>query len=449
MTEDLSDAEKKELQQKEDAKALLSELKTQLAEAEKMLMSKEMAAAENGKALTDAKENMADAETSLDAGSKFLKQVIEMCGQMDTHFEERIKTRNLELSAIQEALKMLTADDARDLFTSTLGSFVQLRSLRRVRTARERASDVLRKAGAKSKDTELIALSTSVALDGFEKVKKAINEMIADLKTQQADEVKHKDFCTAELQKNDMDTIAKTDEKKDLDSKIDLLTENLASIIDEIAKTKAALEQTKVELMSASMDRVAENKAFQDAVADQRATQALLEKVQVRLAKFYGEGAGALVQAKHKQPALVQAKQPAPPVQIVEYKKSGGASPVITMIDNLIHDAALLEKEAITDENTAQADYEAYVTDSNESMDAKIRSLTNLAETKAPTETELQDTTTSSEQAASDLESLAGVAADLHKACDFTLKNFDIRQEARGQEIEALQQALAILSGMQ
>ena len=52
-------------------------------------------------------------------------------------------------------------------------------------------------------------------------------------------------------------------------------------------------------------------------------------------------------------------------------------------------------------------------------------------------------------QAASDLESLAGVAADLHKACDFTLKNFDIRQEARGQEIEALQQALAILSGMQ
>jgi hypothetical protein len=448
MTEDLSDTEKLELKQKEDSKSLLAELKTQLDEAEKMLMSKEMALANNGKALTDAKEDMANAETSLDADSKFLKQVIEMCGQMDTHFEERIKTRNLEIAAIGEALKMLTSDDARDLFTSTLG-FVQLRSLKRVKSARERASDVLRKAGAKAKNTDLIALSTTVALDGFVKVKKAINEMIDDLKTQQADEVKHKDFCTAELQKNDMDTIAKTDEKKDLDSKIDLLTENLASIVDEIAKTKAALEQTKVELMSASMDRVADNKAFQDVIADQRATQALLEKVQVRLAKFYGEGAGALVQAKHKQPALVQAKQPAPPVQIVEYKKSGGASPVITMIDNLIHDAALLEKEAITDENTAQADYEAYVTDSNESMDAKIRSLTNLAETKATTETELQDTTTSSEQAASDLESLAGVAADLHKACDFTLKNFDIRQEARGQEIEALQQALAILSGMQ
>merc|ERR1719218_87955 len=58
------------------------------------------------------------------------------------------------------------------------------------------------------------------------------------------------------------------------------------------------------------MDRVEENKAFQNAVADQRATQALLEKVQVRLAKFYTEGSPALmqgktalVQAKHKQPA--------------------------------------------------------------------------------------------------------------------------------------------------
>merc|ERR1719473_2472275 len=292
----------------EDAKALLAELKTQLDEAEKMLMDKEMALANNNKALADAKENMEDAETSLDADSKFLKQVIEMCGKMDTHFEERIKTRNLELSAIQEALKMLTADDARDLFTSTLG-FVQLKSFKRIRSARERASDVLRKAGAKSKDTQLIALSTNVALDGFEKVKKAINEMIADLKTQQADEVKHKDFCQAELQKNDMDTIAKTDEKKDLDSKIDMLTEQLASLVDEIAKTKAALEQTKVELMSASMDRVAENKAFQDSVADQRATQALLEKVQVRLAKFYTEGSPALVQGKT---ALVQAKHKQP-----------------------------------------------------------------------------------------------------------------------------------------
>lgn len=45
------------------------------------------------------------------------------------------------------------------------------------------------------------------------------------------------------------------------------------------------------------------------------------------------------------------------------------------------------------------------------------------------------------------LEQLANEGADLHKSCDFVVKNFDIRQEARSQEVEALKQAKAILSG--
>jgi len=43
--------------------------------------------------------------------------------------------------------------------------------------------------------------------------------------------------------------------------------------------------------------------------------------------------------------------------------------------------------------------------------------------------------------------SLAQYEADLHEQCDFVLKNFDIRQKARLQEMEAVQAAKAILSG--
>merc|ERR1719326_806102 len=46
-----------------------------------------------------------------------------------------------------------------------------------------------------------------------------------------------------------------------------------------------------------------------------------------------------------------------------------------------------------------------------------------------------------------DLESLANENADLHKDCDFTLKNFELRQGARDGEIEALKQAIQIFSG--
>jgi len=48
-----------------------------------------------------------------------------------------------------------------------------------------------------------------------------------------------------------------------------------------------------------------------------------------------------------------------------------------------------------------------------------------------------------------DLEGLSAYLASLHGDCDYVVKNFDIRQEARAQEIEALQQAKQILSGAQ
>jgi len=46
-----------------------------------------------------------------------------------------------------------------------------------------------------------------------------------------------------------------------------------------------------------------------------------------------------------------------------------------------------------------------------------------------------------------ELEQLKNEALDLHNSCDFTMKNFDIRQASRDQEVEALRQAKSILSG--
>ena len=46
-----------------------------------------------------------------------------------------------------------------------------------------------------------------------------------------------------------------------------------------------------------------------------------------------------------------------------------------------------------------------------------------------------------------DAEKLATYKADLHKSCDFLMKNFDTRQSAITAEIEGLGQAKSILSG--
>jgi len=136
-----------------------------------------------------------------------------------------------------------------------------------------------------------------------------------------------------------------------------------------------------------------------------------------------------------------------PPVKFKTMKKNSGASPVIGMIQQIIEDSKALENEAVAGEQEGQKSYETFVQDSND----VIAKLTESASMKNKA---LANAKVDSEQAKSDLEStngelesLALYEADLHGDCDFVLKNFNIRQKARLDEMEAIQQAKAILSG--
>ncbi|CEM28710.1 unnamed protein product [Vitrella brassicaformis CCMP3155] len=118
------------------------------------------------------------------------------------------------------------------------------------------------------------------------------------------------------------------------------------------------------------------------------------------------------------------------------------------MLQQIQSDAASMEQEAIHDEQDAQSAYETFVKDSNASIEAKQRDITDKTEFKATSAADLTQTKEDHAAVITELEQLASYAASVHQACDFVLKNFDIRQTARDQEIEALKQAKAILSGM-
>lgn len=71
----------------------------------------------------------------------------------------------------------------------------------------------------------------------------------------------------------------------------------------------------------------------------------------------------------------------------------------------------------------------------------------NKDQEKGRAEMDLSETHSSLEGKKIELEQLSNENADLHKSCDFVMKNFEVRQEAFDQEVEALRQAKAILSG--
>merc|ERR1719390_559940 len=117
------------------------------------------------------------------------------------------------------------------------------------------------------------------------------------------------------------------------------------------------------------------------------------------------------------------------------------------MLQTIINDAASMEAETLRAEEESQKAYEDFVKETNASVDAKNKDIANKSEEKAKAEEDLVEAKEGKENTLLDLEQLSNYNAELHQSCDFVLKNFDLRQTARDEEIEALKQAKAILSG--
>mmetsp|Transcript_78747 Transcript_78747/g.172660 ORF Transcript_78747/g.172660 Transcript_78747/m.172660 type:complete len:690 (-) Transcript_78747:242-2311(-) len=388
-----------------------------------------------------AKVDTDDTKASLSADEQFLGMLKEKCQMTDKEWEERQKTRQLEMEAVSQALAVLSSDDAHDLFTRTFNpSLLQLASSTAYSDRRAAASQVLADAAKKAHNPHLATLAYQVKLDAFTRVKKAIDDMIAQLLKEKDDEIKHKDFCTDEFHQNQLQTEKKDREEQDLTAKIEDLTMAIEQLAHAIEALKGEIAEMQVQLKRAGEDRELENKDFQTMVADQRETQKLLKTALQVLGDFYNKKTASLLQ--RQEPA-----GPPPPAGFETYKNNAGSGGVIQLIQQIISDAKAMEAEAIRSEEDAQKAYEDFVKETNASIEAKSKDIVEKSEVKARAEGELVETKEAKEAVILELEQLSNYNAQLHQSCDFVLKNFDLRQTARDEEIEALRQAKAILSG--
>jgi len=389
---------------------------------------------------------------------EFLRNLKLTCMDLDEQWGQRSKTRGAETKAVSEAISVITADDSMDLLRQTAG-FLQINSDleegAEAKLLRKRAVSSLRKAAqaplfktddllaawqhrigaAGGPSSQLSTLAVSVSLDSFKKLKEVMDKMVVDLKQEQADEVAFKSHCTKEFDVTEKDTFQKTDLKGDLEANIAKLAKLTESLAAEIATATGQIADTEVAIKKASQVREGENAEFQKTVADQRATQAILKKALGKLQEFY------------KKAFLIQKSKQEPPVKFNAYKKNGGASPVIGLIQQIIEDSQALEGEAVKGETEAQTGYETFVKDSNSLIGKLTEAISMKTEAKAGANMDSEQAKSDLESTEGELEALGQYEADLHRDCDFVLKNFNIRQKARLDEIEAIGQAKGILSG--
>jgi hypothetical protein len=223
MGEDFAAAQaaEKEKQANYDKLIALKREEFKLAKERKMAAFQEMTQNKIDKANTD--NDVLNTKKALSADQKFLVELKEKCETFDKDFEERSKTRNEEIVAIGEALKILTDENARDTFMKNSAiQFLQMSTAERQR--RHQAIAFLRQrlmnGGA---SVALLKLTSALQLDAFKKVREAMTKMIADLQKQQKDEFNKNQECIAELRRNENERVDSNNTMEDLNAEIDKL----------------------------------------------------------------------------------------------------------------------------------------------------------------------------------------------------------------------------------
>merc|ERR1719163_2466659 len=147
--------------QKEEAAA--QKAYEELKAAKESIAKKTAELADTDEKLAAAEEDLKDTKASMSADMKYLQMLKEKCSMTDKEWEERLKTRQLEMQAVSKAIAILSADDATDTATRTFNTALVQTQSKRNTALRPKASQLLKAMAQKLSSPRLATLA---ALEG-------------------------------------------------------------------------------------------------------------------------------------------------------------------------------------------------------------------------------------------------------------------------------------------
>jgi len=418
--------------------------------------------------LEDTTDELADVE-------KLLVQLSTECATKEKEFAEKSAVMAEEVKAISEAISILNDDDALDVFKKARPSALlqdQLGFLQKANSPAskaQKAQALIAAAAKKAKSPQMnlllytlnskLKMSAKGKAQGMEKVIKMIDDMVALLGKDQEDDDKSKTFCEDELETTADEQKAATDKKAQVEAEISELTDAATSLADDIATLTQSIKDLDKSVATATEQRKAEHEDFTEATQLNEAAMQLIEKAKNRLQKFYNP---TLYKAPPKTEDTMEEKiiKAGTFVQISshlkdeqddgfsgQYQKSEKSAGVIGLMDMMVREIETDMKDAAYEEKTSQSDYAKLMAESEDTRAANSKAIVTKTASKAEVEAKLEGAKEVATATAKDLDLIAATLGDLHMQCDFLLQNYDLRKEARANEVESLKNAKAILSG--
>jgi len=298
-------------------------------------------------------------------------------------------------------------------------------------------------------------------------------------KEQEDDDTK-KVYCRKELDESEDKLKGLHTDIDDAGKAIDEANEKSSTLTEDIAALTQSIKDLDKQVADATETRKQEHSDYVEALSANNAAKELLGIAKTRLNKFYNPklalisvGASAhpteappapaqaaatvnLLDSFNDAPSFVQTRsqddsddEPAPPPEFPgEYEKQAeGNSGVLGLIDTLIEDLEKEITEMKADEKEDQQTYEELIKDSADKRAMNAKSITEKEGAKADLEERLHKMTTEKKGLEKEAADTADYLSNVHKECDWLLANYDVRKQARADEVEALKKATAVLSG--
>merc|ERR1719473_539444 len=384
---------------------------------------KSAAAAEEG---AQAEKDLGIEKKGLAEDETYLRDLKRDCQTRASEFEVEYKDNKAELAALGKAKAILLKKFA-SLVQTGAQTAVRSRDADAEDDAKARALRSIAQLGKKLHKTALVALAYRAAEDPFGKIRGMIEDMIAKLLQEAADEATQKAFCDKEIGES---TAAKTDKEGKLEkvnARLDKASASTATLTEEVTKLSKEVAENDAALAAATEVRQKEKAAFMVVEKDLSESQEACAAATQVLREYY-EGA-SLLQVGSETSADAQ----------------GDGSGILGVLEVAESDFATQLAEVRTVESTSQSEYDKMM------QEGKTLKLTKEMEVKgkksevASLKTTITDLSSDKEGLTGELDAVLAYLDKLKPQCETKVPTYAERKAAREQEIEGLKTALEIL----
>merc|ERR1719331_2312889 len=194
----LSDARTEEMKSQHAFDMLRQSLETELKTMKKRMSAATAEKAGTEKAKSDASEELATTQKTLDADTKYLAELQQSCAEKAAQWEQRQKDAAGEMAAIAKAKEILA--EGVKVFLQVSAKTLVKDNFESVK--RNQVAHILKGIAKGSHAYALNQLASSARSDTFGKVKGLIESMIDRLEKEAAEEADAKAFCDTETSKS-------------------------------------------------------------------------------------------------------------------------------------------------------------------------------------------------------------------------------------------------------